>query len=51
MGHILEYSDIEEKLNYIHCLFQELEAQGISLPIGDYNLMYDYIESIRDGFE
>lgn len=42
---------IVEKLNYIHCVFQELEAQGIPLPMGDYSLMYDMLEDIRDDFE
>lgn len=40
-----------EKLNFIHCVFQELEDQGIALPMGDYNLMYDILEDIRDDFE
>jgi hypothetical protein len=40
-----------EKLNYIHCVFQELEDMNIVLPMGDYNLMYDIIEDIRDDFE
>lgn len=40
-----------EKLNFIHCLFQELEDKNISLPMGDYNLIYDILEDIRDLFE
>jgi hypothetical protein len=43
--------NIVDKLNYIHCVFQELEGMNISLPMGDYNLMYDIIEDIRDDFE
>lgn len=43
--------NIVEKLNYVHCIFQELEGQGIALPMGDYNLVYDILEDIRDDFE
>jgi hypothetical protein len=39
-----------EKINYVHCVFQELETLGISLPMGDYNLMYSYLEDIRELF-
>jgi hypothetical protein len=38
------------KINYVHCVFQELETLGISLPMGDYNLMYSYLEDIRELF-
>ena len=40
----------EEKTNYVHCVFQELETLNISLPMGDYNLMYSYLEEIREFF-
>lgn len=39
---------LEEKLNYVHCVFQELETMGINLPIGDYNLCYSYLEEARE---
>lgn len=39
--------EMEEKANYVHCVFQELEVLGIHLPIGDYNLVYSYLEEIR----
>lgn len=48
---VLHANNIVEKLNYIHCVFQELQGQGIPLPMGDYNLMYDILEDIRDDFE
>ncbi len=41
---------MEEKANYVHCVFQELESLGIALPIGDYNLVYSYLEEIREYF-
>jgi len=44
------YQQMEEKTNYVHCVFQELEVLGIPLPIGDYNLMYSYLEEIREFF-
>lgn len=40
-----------EKINYIHCLFQEMEDKNINLPMGDYNLVYDVLEEIRDLLE
>ena len=48
---VTHVDNIVEKLNYIHSVFQELEGQGISLPMGDFNLMYDILEDIRDDFE
>lgn len=39
---------LEEKLNYVHCVFQELETMAINLPIGDYNLCYSYLEEARE---
>lgn len=41
-------SHFVEHINYVHCVFQELEAQGVSLPMGDYNLVYGYLEDVRD---
>lgn len=43
--------NLVEKINYIHCVFQELQDRGIDLPMGDYNLMYDILEDIREDFE
>lgn len=40
-----------EKINFIHCLFQELEDKNVPLPMGDYNLVYDMLEEIRDLME
>lgn len=40
--------ELEEKLNYVHCVFQELETMGINLPIGDFNLCYSYLEETRE---
>lgn len=37
-----------EQIEFVHCLIQELENKGIELPMGDYNLIYDYIEGARD---
>jgi len=38
----------EEKINYVHCVFQELEDLNVSLPMGDYNLIYSYLEEVRE---
>ena len=37
-----------EQIEFVHSLIQELENKGIELPMGDYNLIYDYIEGARD---
>lgn len=37
-----------ESLNWLHSLLQELESQGVALPMGDYNYAYGLIESVRD---
>lgn len=37
-----------EQLDFVHCLIQELEGQHIVLPMGDYHLIYDYIEGARE---
>ena len=36
-----------EKLNWLHSLMQELEDDGVVLPMGDYMEVYDIIETIR----
>ena len=37
-----------ESLNWIHSLLQELESQGVALPMGDYTYAYGLIENVRD---
>jgi hypothetical protein len=37
-----------EQINFVHSLIQELESSGVVLPMGDYSLVYDYIEGARD---
>jgi len=41
-------AELLNKINYVHCVFQELETFGIPLPMGDYNLMYSYLEEIME---
>jgi hypothetical protein len=43
----IEISDSIEQMNFIHSLFQELENGGLELPMGDYNLVYKYLEDAR----
>lgn len=40
-----------DRVEYIHCLFQELENLNIGLPMGDYMLVYDILEDIREDLE
>lgn len=40
-----------DRVEYIHCLFQELENLNIGLPMGDYMLIYDILEDIREDLE
>lgn len=44
-------SDYIEQINFVHCLFQELESQQKDLPMGDYNLIYQYLENARETLE
>jgi hypothetical protein len=37
-----------EQINFVHSLIQELESSCVVLPMGDYSLVYDYIEGARD---
>lgn len=37
-----------ESLNWLHSLIQELEREGVTLPMGDYNYAYGLIENVRD---
>lgn len=37
-----------KQINFVHSLIQELESSGVVLPMGDYSLVYDYIEGARD---
>ena len=38
------------ELDFVHSVFQELEAQGVKLPMGDYGIVYKYIEDAREVF-
>lgn len=38
-------------LDWLHSLVQELEAQGVELPMGDYGTVYAILETLRDGAE
>lgn len=42
---------LEEKIKYVHSVFEELKILDINLPIGDYNLCYSYLEEIREHIE
>ena len=43
--------EMAENLNYVHCVFQELEDMGIELPMGDYEMVYKTVEEARDYFD
>lgn len=40
-----------DRIEYIHCIFQELENLKIGLPMGGYMLVYDILEEIREDLE
>lgn len=40
-----------DRVEYIHCIFEELENLNIGLPMGDYTLVYDILEDIREDLE
>tara|TARA_R110000744_G_scaffold143489_1_gene255437 strand:+ start:657 stop:827 length:171 start_codon:yes stop_codon:yes gene_type:complete len=39
---------VAEQLNWIHCLFQEIENSGYELPMGTYEIVYSILEDARD---
>ena len=41
-------ADLAERLNWLHCLVQELENGGVELPMGDYTDVYGIIEDARE---
>jgi hypothetical protein len=43
----MNLSDFEGELEWLHCLFQELENMGVVLPIGDYMYVYSLLEEMR----
>ena len=38
----------EDEINWLHSLFQELESQGVQLPMGDYLYVYTILENERE---
>jgi hypothetical protein len=51
MSHNTNISKSIEELNFVHSTIQELENLGIELPMGDYNLIYKYLEDARELLE
>lgn len=41
-------SDGVATLDWIRSLFQELESEGIELPMGDYQVVYSMLEALRE---
>lgn len=41
-------ADLAERINWLHCLMQELEDNGVELPMGDYNDVYGILEDARE---
>lgn len=41
-------NDFIERIEWLHCLMQEMEDAGVELPMGDYGDVYDIIETARD---
>ena len=44
-------TSLAEQINFVHCLIQELETLNVSLPMGDYSLVYQYLEDVREHLE
>lgn len=38
----------EHEIDFVHCVFQELEDLKIQLPMGDYNEVYRILENVRE---
>ena len=43
-----QMNNVAEQLNWIHCLFQEIENSGYELPMGTYEIVYSILEDARD---
>lgn len=37
-----------DQIEWLHSLVQELEAQDVELPMGDYPYVYDMLETLRE---
>jgi hypothetical protein len=40
--------NLAERVNWLHCMVQELEDAGVTLPMGDYTDVYGIIEDARE---
>lgn len=40
-----------QQLGYISAIFQSLQGLEIGLPFGDYEIVYDILEDLRDTIE
>jgi len=40
--------NLAERINWLHCLVQELEDHKVELPMGDYTDVYGIIEEARE---
>jgi hypothetical protein len=41
-------TDYTVQIDWLHSLMQELENTGIDLPMGDFGVVYDILEGLRD---
>lgn len=44
-------TDLMLRLDWLHCLVQELEYRNVALPMGDYSDVYIIIEDAREALE
>ena len=44
-------AQLAERINWLHCLMQELEDAGVELPMGDYGVVYAILEDARETVE
>ena len=47
----MDYEKYIETLNWLRSLIQELHDDNVELPMGDYDIVYDMIEDVREYFE
>lgn len=47
----MDYDKYIENLNWLRSLIQELHDDNVELPMGDYDIVYDMIEDVREYFE
>ena len=44
----MSQSNVVQGLEWVRSLLQELEDEGVELPMGDYGVAYQFVEDARE---